>query len=314
MARIAAFLPATRSLADSVARAVTAERVGCDSLWTSQMPDARDASIVLAAYATATKSMKLATGVLPIYTRHPTAMAQMAASLDELSGGRFILGIGISHRFTVEYMWGLSITRPVEAMRQYLAIVRESLREGSSDFEGDQFIARWRYSAPRRSDLPVMISALSPKMLELAGEMADGVVLWMCSPDYIAKQVIPSVKVGREKAGLTMEGFEVVAMVPACLTADRAAALDRFRGTVRFYSNLPFYRKALDAAGFKDQLEAGEISDAMLDELGGVGDEKAVGDAVRRYHDAGTTLPAIIPIEGDFATGGYEATLAAALA
>ena len=277
------------------------------------MPDARDASIVLAAYAEATRTLKLATGVLPIYTRHPTAMAQMAATLDELSGGRFILGIGISHRVTVEHMWGMSITKPVEAMRQYLSIVRESLRNGSSDFEGDQFTARWRYSAPRRADLPVMISALSPKMLQLAGEMADGVVLWMCSPGYIAEQVIPAVKVGRHRAGLTMQGFEVVAMVPASVASDRKAALDRFRGTVRFYSNLPFYRKALDAAGFKDQLEAGEVSDAMLDELGGVGDEKAVRDAVRRYRDAGTTLPAIIPIEGEFETGGFEATLAAAL-
>ena len=278
------------------------------------MPAERDAAIVLAAYAAATKTMKLGTGVLPIYTRHPTAMAQMAATLDELSGGRFILGIGISHRVTVEHMWGLSITRPVDAMRQYLTIVRASLRDGSAHFDGDQFTARWRYSGPRRPGLPVMISALSPRMLELAGEMADGVVLWMCSPGYIAQQVIPHVKAGREKAGLTMEGFEVVAVVPASVTSDRASGLDQFRATVRFYSNLPFYRKALDAAGFKDQLEAGEVSDAMLDELGGVGDEKAVGAAVRRYHEAGTTLPAILPIEGDFATGGYEATLAAARA
>ncbi len=314
MARVAAFLPATATLEESIARAQTAERIGYDSVWTSQMPDARDAPIVLAAYAAATRTLKLGTGVLPIYTRHPTAMAQMAASLDEMSGGRFILGIGISHRVTVEAMWGMAITRPVDAMRQYLTIVKASLRDGSADFEGDQFTARWRYSAPRRPDLPIMISALSPKMLELAGEMADGVVLWMCSPGYIAQQVIPSVRAGREKAGLSLEGFEVVAVVPACVTPDRAAALDRFRTTVRFYSNLPFYRKALDAGGFKDQLESGEVSDAMLEELGGVGDEAAVLDAVRRYREAGTTLPAIMPIEGRFPAPGFEATLAAARA
>src|SRR5438128_12432465 len=84
----------------------------------TQMPDARDASLVLAAYASHTQRVKLGTGVLPIYTRHPTAMAQMAASLDELSGGRFILGLGVSHKVTVEGMWGLRLENPVDAMRE----------------------------------------------------------------------------------------------------------------------------------------------------------------------------------------------------
>src|SRR5258707_5141450 len=109
MARLAAFSPAVRTLDESVARAKTVERHGYESLWTTQLPPARDASLVLAAYAAATERVKLGTGVLPIYTRHPTAMAQMAATLDELSGGRFILGIGVSHKVTVEGMWGLQL-------------------------------------------------------------------------------------------------------------------------------------------------------------------------------------------------------------
>ena len=107
MDRVAVFNPAVRTLDESVARAVAAERLGFESVWTTQMPDARDAALVLAAYANHTKRIKLGTGVLPIYTRHPTAMAQMAATLDELSGGRFVLGVGISHKVTVEGMWGL---------------------------------------------------------------------------------------------------------------------------------------------------------------------------------------------------------------
>ena len=131
----------------------TAERLGFESIWVTQLPDARDAAIVLAAYAAATKTVTLGTGVLPIYTRHPTAMAQMAASLDELSHGRFILGIGVSHRVTVEAMWGLKLHRPVQAMREYLTILRSSLREGSVAFDGEQFTARWAYSGPRRAGL-----------------------------------------------------------------------------------------------------------------------------------------------------------------
>src|SRR5881275_603172 len=116
--------PASRTLEDSISRAREAERLGFESVWVTQMPDARDAPLVLAAYAAATKWVRLGTGVLPVYTRHPTAMAQMAATLDELSAGRFILGIGVSHKVTVEGMWGLKLEHPVEAMREYLSIVR----------------------------------------------------------------------------------------------------------------------------------------------------------------------------------------------
>src|ERR1700746_1575327 len=98
MARLAAFTPAARTLEESVNRARVGQRLGYESVSVTQLPDARDAALVLAAYAAATQWVRLGTGVLPIYTRHPTAMAQMAATLDELSAGRFVLGIGVSHR------------------------------------------------------------------------------------------------------------------------------------------------------------------------------------------------------------------------
>src|SRR5712691_17723 len=229
MAHLAVFNPAVRTLHESVLRAEMAERMGFRSVWTTQMPDARDASLVLAAYAHATQRITLGTGVLPIYTRHPTAMAHMAATLDELSGGRFILGIGISHKVTVEGMWGLRLEGPVDAMREYLNIVRTILRDGGCSFEGRHFTARVAYSAPRRADLPIMISALNPRMLELAGELADGIVLYMCTPAYVRDHIVPAVRAGREKAGKTLDGFEIVAAVPVCLTTDRAAGHDVFR-------------------------------------------------------------------------------------
>src|SRR5438309_12065330 len=109
MARLAALTNAVRTLDESVSRAQEAERLGYESVWVTQLPDARDAAVVLAAYAAATQWVKLGTGVLPVYPRHPTAMAQMAASLDALSTGRFILCIGVSHEVTVEGMWGLKL-------------------------------------------------------------------------------------------------------------------------------------------------------------------------------------------------------------
>jgi F420-dependent oxidoreductase-like protein len=312
VARLAAFNPAVKSLDESIARAQTAERLGYESIWTSQLPDARDAALVLAAYAAATKRVGLGTGVLPIYTRHPTAMAQMAATLDEMSGGRFILGIGISHKVTVESMWGMHLDSPLTAMREYLEIVRTSLREGSCAYEGKYFTARWAYSAPRRPDLPVMISALNPHMLDVAGEHADGVVLWMCSPGYIRDHVVPAVTAGRRKAGKSLEGFEIVAPVPVCLTSDRAAAQAVFRKTVERYANLPYYRKMMDKSGFAAELASGDISPEMLDEYAGIGDESQVRDAIRRYREAGATLPAAGPFSGHEGAAGFEKTLEAA--
>jgi len=312
MARLAVFNNAARTLAESVTRARAAERLGFESVWATQLPDARDASLVLAAYAAATRRVTLGTGVLPIYTRHPTAMVQMAATLDELSGGRFILGFGISHKVTVEGMWGMRLENPVDAMREYLTIVRSSLRDGGCDFEGSHFSARWMYSGPRRADLPVMISALNPRMLELAGEMADGVVLWMCSPAYVRDHVVPAVRAGREKVGKSLEGFEVVAAVPACLTSDRRAGQDVFRQSVTRYASLPFYRRMMDASGFKAELEAGEVSESMMDELAGIGDARQVRDAVARYRDAGVTLPGIGPFASHQGAAGFEATMEAA--
>ena len=295
MGRLAAFSPAVKTLDESINRARIVEKYGYESLWTTQLPTARDASLVLAAYASATQRVKLGTGILPIYTRHPTAMVQLAATLDELSGGRFILGLGVSHRVTVEGMWGLRLESPVEAMREYLTIVRTTLRDGACSFEGKHFTARWSYLGPRREDMPIMISALNPRMLELAGELADGVVLYMCAPGYIREHVMPHLRIGRQRAGRSMEGFEIVAAVDACVTPDRDAALETYQKTLDRYAALPFYRKAMEAGEFNP------------DVLAAIGHAQQVRDAIARYREVGVTLPGVGPFAGRF-----EETIAAA--
>jgi len=311
--RLAAAIDAVKTLDESVSRIKIAERLGVESVWVTQLPNSRDAALVLAAYVHATQRLAFGTGVLPIYTRHPTAMVQMAATLDEMSGGRFILGLGVSHKVTVESMWGLHLEHPAAAMREYLDIVRTSLRDGGCSIEGKHFSAHWAYSGPRRAEMPVFISALGPRMLELAGEEADGVVLWMCSPAYIRDHVVPAVTAGRQKAGKTMDGFEIFAAIPVCLTTDRAAGQAVFRQTVERYANPAlYYRKMMDASGFAAELAAGEISEAMLDELSGIGDEEQVRDVIRRYREAGVTLPCAGPFGGHQGAAGFEATLEAA--
>jgi alkanesulfonate monooxygenase SsuD/methylene tetrahydromethanopterin reductase-like flavin-dependent oxidoreductase (luciferase family) len=264
--------------------------------------------MVLATYAAATSRIGLGTAVMPIYTRHPTAMAQMALTLDEISGGRFRLGIGVSHQVTVESMWGLRLVHPVEAMREYAGIVRALTTTGAVSEAGEQFTAHTAYTAPRRPDLPILISALSPRMLELAGEIADGVSLWMCAPDYIRDVVVPAVRKGREKAGKTLDGFELEAAVPVCLTTDRAAGLVVFRKTAERYASLPFYRKVLDKT-FPDMSDSPD--DRILGTLAGIGDSAELRATIGRYRDAGTTLPVVGPFGGHEGAAGFEATLEA---
>src|SRR5437879_13225103 len=120
--------------------------------------------------------------------------------------------------------------------------------------------------------------------------MADGVVLYMSTPAYIRDHIIPAIAAGRAKAGKTMEGFEIVAAVPVCLTSDRKAGQDVFRLTVGRYANLPYYRKMMDASGLQEELEDGEVSEATLDQLGGIGEEDHARASVRPYPWAGGTV------------------------
>jgi F420-dependent oxidoreductase-like protein len=302
------------SLDTAIERARLAEQLGLDSVWVNQLPGTRDAAVVLAAYANATSRIGLGTGVLPIYTRHPTAMAQMAATLDELSGNRFILGIGVSHRITVESMWGLKLEHPVDAMREYVSILRSSFVEGSANVDGKYFGAHFAYQGKHRADLPIMISALNPRMLELAGEISDGVVTWMCSPAYIRDHVVPGVTAGRKKIGKDLTGFEIVAPVPVALTSNPEAGRAAFKETVERYATLPFYRRMMDRSGFKEQLDAGEISDDMVNQLCGVGAIEELRSAIQNYRQAGCTLVLLGPFSGHEGAAGFEATLEAAVA
>lgn len=312
--QLAAAIEAGRSLEEAVERAVLAERLGYHSVWSSQLPTSRDTMLVLAAYAAATSRIRLGTAVLPIYQRHPTQMAQAALTLDEMSGGRFVLGVGISHQVTVETMWGLRLEHPVQAMREYLGILRETITAGATSVEGAHFTARSAYQAPRNEQLPIYVAALGARMLELAGELADGVSLWMCSPEYVRDHVLPHVRAGRERAGRGMDGFEVMAAVPVALSNTPAEARGAFRKTVERYAALPFYRAMLDASGFAEELGRGEISEAMLDALSGIGDAAAVKRILDRYREAGVTLAALGPLPRSAGTEGVEATLEAAIA
>lgn len=292
-----------------VDRARTGERLGYESVWLSQRADMADAPTVLTACAAATSGIGLATAVLPIYGRHPVAMAQMALTLDELSGGRFRLGIGVSHPSTVEQVWRLRMPPAIPSLRDYLTIVRQATAEGSVFHEGPWFSATWAYDGGPRPRLPIVLGAVNPRSLTLAGELADGVVLWLCTPDYLASHVIPNLAAGRARRGLDMAGFDVAAMIGATLTDDREAAIRGHRAMLASYVRLPSYGPMLRRSGFGRQVDAGHVDRVMVEALAAIGRESALSDRVECYRQAGCTLPVLSPHCGPEFASDWQRTV-----
>jgi alkanesulfonate monooxygenase SsuD/methylene tetrahydromethanopterin reductase-like flavin-dependent oxidoreductase (luciferase family) len=303
---IGAFITPGRDLGRALERVQLADSLGFDSAYTTHIAG-RDSLTVLMAYASVSERIRLGTGVVPIFSRTPVAMAQSAATIDEFSGGRMVLGLGVSHQATVEHWYGSRIERPVAQMSEYAAVVRAILR-GEDPPRADFFPTAFRFMGYQaRAELPIYIAALSPAMLRLAGAIADGVTLWLCAPHYIQEVVIPEVTTGRERAGKTLEGFDIVAAVPVALTEDREAVHATLRQDLVTYASLPFYRAMLERSGFEDEIAAFDegmaagdlerakagLSDGMLDALAGVGSVDEVRGGVRRYLDAGTVSPCI---------------------
>ncbi|MDX6638858.1 MAG: hypothetical protein QOJ01_2369 [Solirubrobacterales bacterium] len=320
MPGIGTFISPGRSLEQSIERARKADALGFDSVYTTQIAG-RDAFTVLAEFGHATERVKLGTGVAPIFARTPAAMAQVAATLDEVTDGRMVLGLGVSHRVTVENWFDAEITKPIAQMRAYAGVVRAIL-SGEAPPENEYFPTRFQLMGyPARPDVPIYVAALSPNMLRLAGEIGDGVMLWLCCPDYIRDVVIPEVAKGRERAGRSMDGFDVVAAVPSALTDDREAALGALRQELVTYASLPFYRAMLERSGFSaeiaafdegiaagdvEQAKAG-ISERMLDALAGIGSADMVRAGVERYRAAGALSPCIGGVPGADFDGAMDA-------
>lgn len=302
MRRTALFLNPGAEWAPAADLARRADALGYESLWVTH-GTGRDALLVLSAYAHAAPRAGLGTGVVPIYMRHPVLLAQEALTLAELSGGRLRLGLGVSHRPSMEASLGLDLGRPLEVMREYVAVLRRALG-GKVAHQGARYRVAWQSGLLRPPPAPpVLLAGLGPKMLELAGEVADGAVLWLCAPAYIRDVAMPAVRRGRERAGRPLDGFEVVAAVPAALTVDRAAGVALFKAELARYLALPFYRAMLAQSGFRAELEQYDrtpcpeaVPDRLVAGLAAVGDFKSLAVFIAAHREAGVTLPAVRPI------------------
>jgi alkanesulfonate monooxygenase SsuD/methylene tetrahydromethanopterin reductase-like flavin-dependent oxidoreductase (luciferase family) len=305
---LGAFVSAGRSLDQALARVRLAEELGYDSVWTTHL-NARDSLTLLAGYAAITERVRLGTGVVPIYSRTPATMAQTAATIDEASGGRFVLGIGVSHRPVVEGWHGQTIDKPATEMREYVAILRAILA-GEDPPPGEKFRTGFRLGMepppraadPRRRAQP---PHAPPGRRDRRRRRALAVQPGVRARGRRARG--PRRPRGGGQAAGRLRGRR---RGPAARTGDRDAAYAAMRRDLLTYFSLPFYRAMIDRSGFGADLErfdaaaaAGDgdamqaaISDGFLDGLTAVGDDDAVRAGVRRYADAGVTLPCVGPI------------------
>ena len=281
--RIGVFFPTKEHgpLDATVARMVAVGRQGFSALWLPQS-SGFDALTVLALVGNELDGVELGTSVVPTYPRHPAALAAQALTVNAATDGRLLLGIGLSHRVTIEHTYGLSYERPARHMREYLAALVPLLHDRAVDVDGETISAHAQLTIPAAVAPTVLLAALQPRMLALAGGVADGTVTWCTGPVTLEQQVVPLVRAAADEAGRPAP--RIVVALPTIVTDDeahgRAAAGEQLAG----YGDLPVYRAVLDTEG----------ADGPAD-VSVVGDEPSVSAQLARLRDVGATDFIAIP-------------------
>jgi F420-dependent oxidoreductase-like protein len=262
-----------------IADAQAAEAGGFTSIWVPQIPGDFDAFTMITLLGQATSRVELGTAVLPIQTRHPIAMAQETLSNQAVCGGRFALGLGVSHHWVVEGQLGLVYEKPARLLRDYLAVLNAALA-GPGRVDVDN--ASYRVHSPIDvTDLPptqVLLAALAPVMLRVAGELASGTILWMADERAIGGHVAPRITKAAAEAGRPAPRIVAGVPVTLCGKDEVDAARDRANRVLGHAEYSPNYQRLLEQGDAKD---VGDILAA--------GDEKAIVDRLRVFKDAGVT-------------------------
>jgi F420-dependent oxidoreductase-like protein len=274
--RIGLFYDPPKSIDDFVTQLTDAERRGFASAWVSQI-FSWDALTLLAVVGREVPRLELGTSVVPTYPRHPTALAGQALTTQVASGGRLVLGIGLSHQIVVEGMWGYSYDRPARHMREYLDALLPLLRGEAAAVDGETLKAQGALTVPGvPSPPPVLLAALAPRMLHLAGAVADGTVTWMTGVRTLESHIVPAITTAASSA--SRPAPRVAVGLPVCVTGDAAGAREEAARAFSVYGYLPSYRAMLDKEGAEGP------ADVAI-----VGDEDSVATEIRQLADAGAT-------------------------
>jgi probable F420-dependent oxidoreductase len=313
--------------AEIVECARLAEALGYESAWVAE-GHGGDQFAVLAACATQTSRILLGTAITSVFVRTIPTIAMAAATIDHLSAGRFILGLGSSHKVQVEGEHGVPYAKPLTRVRESVALIRELLREGRVRFHGESVridgFDLW--FAPRRPVIPIYLSAVFPRMISLCGEMADGVILTR-STLATAGLVREGLAAGAQRAGRDPGGVTVTTLLPAAVGETRREALDLLRPGLAFYAGFfPRYNRMMAEHGFADEAaaiaeawsrgdrEAAEraVSDALIDATSIAGTPRQCRERIEAYRQSGIDVPILSPFaRGPGAKARFEAVIRA---
>jgi 5,10-methylenetetrahydromethanopterin reductase len=261
-----------------------AEEQGFASAWMANI-FGLDAINALGLAGRETTRIELGTAVVPTFPRHPMAIAQQALTSQAACKGRFVLGIGLSHKIVIENMMGLSYEHPAAHMREYLEVLMPLVRGEPVQHKGDLYRVQAGLQVSGVQPPPVLVAALGPAMLRLAGRLADGTITWMTGPKTLAGHTVPEITKAAAAAGKPAP--RIVAGFPIALTSDPDKAREVANQTFQMYGTLPSYRAMLDREG------APNPADIAI-----VGNEKALDEGIKRLEEAGVT---------DFGAGPFNA-------
>jgi alkanesulfonate monooxygenase SsuD/methylene tetrahydromethanopterin reductase-like flavin-dependent oxidoreductase (luciferase family) len=306
-----------------------AEELGYESAWMAE-GHGGDQFAILAACAVATRQIRLGTSISSVFVRSAPTIAMAAATVDQLSGGRFILGLGSSHRVQVEPEHGIAFAQPVQRLRETAEVVRTLVRDGVASYQGKVIrIERFDlWFMPSRREIPIYLAGLFPTMLGICGEIAQGVILTWSTLDAVGR-VTPYVTAGARRAGRRPEDVEIVSLLPCAVAPTREMARERLRPSVATYAGyFPRYNRLMAESGFveaaatiKRMWDTGDraaavraVPDALVDAVSAAGTPAEVRARVEEYRRAGLALPIISPRVGgpDAKTQAMEAIRACA--
>jgi F420-dependent oxidoreductase-like protein len=268
-----------RKVAKLISDIEWAESAGLDTAWMPQVPNDFDALTMVALMATRTTTIELGTAVVPLQAQHPIALARQALSVHAVAAGRLALGVGPSHHWIVADMLGLPYEKPAGCTRDYLEVLHAAFQNpGPVDVVNDRFTVHNPLDLPAVAPLPVLVAALGPVMLKIAGEHADGTVLWMADERAIGDHIAPRITKAAADAGRPAP--RIVAGIPVCLCANSEidAAKERANRILSEAETSPNYQKLLDRG------DARNVGDLLA-----AGDMEQILRRFRRFADAGVT-------------------------
>ena len=300
-------------LAEYLALVRDVEARGYDTAWVGETAGG-DAITLMTLIASHTSRLGVASGVIPIQTRTPVILGMSAATLAHVAPGRVSLGLGVSSRIIVEQWHGLPFHGGLGQMREAVQIVRMTASGERVNFDGKYYkLKNFKSAAPPPSPAPkIVLAALGPEMLELAGEIADGVLLNWIPPEAVPAS-IEHLRAGAKRAGRSLDGFEIAGFIRTTVIDDAEGARAQLARDITGYAIVDVYSNFFRSVGWDDEMTAinsawkagdragavRQVSPRVLDGLGVVGNEAFCRERMKAYAAAGMTMPVILPFVPD---------------